>query len=179
MSNPYTKAGTMPIPKTLIAETQMTDTYTQLYIHIVLSVKGRQPLIPKQHKTELHKYITGIVTNKKQKMIQINSMPDHIHILIGVTPDIAISDLVRDIKRNATQLINRKRWTVGKFMWQAGFAAFTYSHSQLKDVITYIENQEEHHSHKTFKEEYLELLRRFDVSYNPKYVFDGDAAADT
>ena len=86
----------------------MADTYTQLYIHIVFSVKGRHPLIPKQHKAELHKYITGIITNKKQKMIQINSMPDHIHILIGMPPDIAISDLVRDIKRNTTQFINRK-----------------------------------------------------------------------
>ena len=157
----------------------MADTYTQLYIHIVFSVKGRQPLIPKRHKTELHKYITGIITNKKQKLIQINSMPDHIHILVGITPDIAISDLVRDIKRNATQLINRKRWTVGKFMWQEGFAAFTYSHSQLKDVITYIENQETHHSNKTFKEEYLELLKRFDVPYNPKYVFDVEGANET
>ena len=152
----------------------MADTYTQLYIHIVFSVKGRQPLILKEYKDELHKYITGIITNKKQKMIQINSMPDHIHILVGITPDIAISDLVRDIKRNATQFINRKRWIAGKFMWQEGFAAFTYSHSQLKDVIAYIENQEIHHSHKTFKEEYLELLKRFDVPYNPKYVFDSD-----
>ena len=101
-------------------------------------------------------------------------MPDHIHILAGITPDIAISDLVRDIKRNATQFINRKRWIAGKFMWQEGSAAFTYSHSQLKDVITYIENQEIHHSHKTFKEEYLELLKRFDIPYNPKYVFDSD-----
>ena len=150
----------------------MANTYTQLYIHIVFFVKGRQPLSPKQHKAELHKYITGIVTNKKQKTIQINSMPDHIHILIGMTPNIALSDLVRDIKRNATQFINRKRWTVGKFLWQEGFAAFTYSRSQLEDVITYIQNQEQHHSYKTFKEEYLELLKRFDVPYNPKYVFD-------
>ena len=95
----------------------MADTYTQLYIHIVFSVKGQQPLIPKKHKTELHKYITGIISNKKQIWIQINSMPDHIHILVGITPDIAISDLVRDIKRNTTQFINRKRWAVGKFMW--------------------------------------------------------------
>ena len=105
-------------------------------------------------------------------MIQINAMHDHIHILIGMTPDIAISDLVRDIKRNATQFINRKQRTVGKFRWQEGFAAFTDSHSQLKDVITYIESQENHHSYKTFKEEYLELLNRFDVPYHPKYVFD-------
>lgn len=165
----------MSITLTLNGKIQMADTYnTQLYIHIVFSVKGRQPLIPQQHKAELHKYINGIVTNKKQKMIQINSMPDHIHILIGITPNIAISDLVRDIKRNATQFINRKRWIVGQFMWQEGFAAFSYSHSQLKDVISYIEKQEKHHSTKTFKEEYLELLKRFDVSYNPKYVFDSD-----
>ncbi len=150
----------------------MADTYTQLYVHIVFSVKGRQPLIPKQHKAELHQYITGIITNKKQKVIQINSMPDHIHILVGITPDIAISDLVRAIKRSSTPFINGKRWGVGKFMWQEGFAAFTYSHSQLKDVATYIQNQEAHHSHKTFGEEYLELLKRFDVPYNPKYVLD-------
>ena len=150
----------------------MADTYTQLYVHIVFSVKGRHPLIPKQHKAELHKYITGIITNKNQKMIQINSMPDHIHILIGMTPDVALSDLVREIKKNATQFINRNRWTVGKFRWQEGFAAFSYSHSQLEDVITYIENQENHHLSKPFKEEYLEFLKRFDVPYNPKYVFD-------
>ena len=152
----------------------MADTYTQLYIHIVFSVKGRLPLIPNKHKDELHKYITGIITKKKQKLIQINSMPDHIHILIGITPDIAISDLVRDIKRNATLFINRKRWIVGKFTWQEGFAAFTYSHSQLKDVIAYIDNQEKHHSNTTFREEYLELLKRFNVPYQPKYVFDSD-----
>ena len=173
MSKPYSSVYNTH-KKNLTGNIQMADTYTQLYIHIVFSVKGRQPLIPKQHKAELHKYITGIVTNKMQKMIQINSMPDHTHIFIGITPDIAISDLVRDIKRNATQFINRKRWTVGKFMWQEGFAAFSYSHSQLKEVIAYIENQEQHHSHKTFKEEYLELLQRFDVLYNPIYVFDAD-----
>ena len=163
----------------LIGGIQMADTYTQLYIHIVFSVKGRQPLLPKKHKDELHKYMTGIITNKKQKLIQINSMPDHIHILVGITPDLAISDLVRDIKRNTTQFINRKQWTVGKFMWQEGFAAFTYSHSQLNDVITYIENQEKHHTNKTFKEEYLELLKRFNVAYNPKYVFDPEDTEQT
>lgn len=150
----------------------MADTYTKLYIHIVFSVRGRQPLISKHHKTELHQYITGIITKKNQKLLQINSMPDHIHILMGMTPDIAISDLVRDIKGSASRFINRKRWVAGKFMWQEGFAAFSYSYSQLKDIATYIENQEKHHSHKTFEEEYLELLKRFDVRYNPKYVFD-------
>lgn len=150
----------------------MADTYTKLYIHIVFSVKGRQPLIPKRHKAELHQYISGIINNKKQKVMQINSMPDHIHILVGMTPDLPISDLVRDIKGSTTRFINRNRWVAGKFAWQEGYAAFSYSYSQVNDVVTYIKNQEKHHANKTFKEEYLEFLKRFDVAYNPKYVFD-------
>ena len=150
----------------------MADTYTQLYIHIICAVKGRQSLIPKQHKEALHQYITRIITHKKQTVIRINSMPDHLHILVGITPDVAISDLVRDIKANSSKWINKKRWVVGRFEWQAGFAAFSYAHSQLDVVVRYIKNQEVHHSHQTFREEYLEFLKRFDVPYNPKYVFD-------
>ena len=150
----------------------MADTYTQLYVHIVFSVKSRQALIPKQHKLELHKYITGIITNKKQKLIQINSMPDHIHILIGMTPDVALSGLVKDIKVNSTRFINQKRWTVGHFSWQTGFGAFSYSHSQISKIATYIENQETHHSHQTFRDEYLTFLERFGIAYDLKYVFE-------
>ena len=157
----------------------MSDTYTKIYIHIVFSVKGRQPFIPKQHKAELHQYITGIINNKKQKVMQINSMPDHIHILVGMTPDVAISDLVRDIKGSTTRFINRKRRIPGKFMWQEGFGAFSYSYSQVNDVVAYIKNQEKHHANKSFKDEYLELLKRFDVVYNPKYVFDSVAENTT
>ncbi|MYF54477.1 IS200/IS605 family transposase, partial [Candidatus Poribacteria bacterium] len=147
----------------------MADTYTQLYIHIVFAVKGRQHLIPKQHKEALHQYITRIITNKKQTLIRINSMPDHIHILIGMKPDIALSDLVRDIKANSSKFINKKGWVAGKFEWQTGFGAFSYSRSQLDVVVNYINNQEAHHSHLTFREEYLAFLKRFDVPYNPKY----------
>ena len=150
----------------------MADTYTQLYIHIVFAVKSRQGLIPKQHKEALHQYITRIITNNRQTVIRINSMPDHIHILVGMTPDISLSALVRDIKANSSKFINRKQWVVGRFEWQAGFAAFSYSHSQLDSVVRYIKNQEAHHSHQTFREEYLAFLKRFDVPYNPKYVFD-------
>ena len=150
----------------------MADTYTQLYVHIVFSVKGRQALIPKHHKSELHKYITGIITNKGQKLIQINSMPDHIHILIGITPNVALSSLVKDIKVNSTRFINQKRWTLGQFSWQEGFGAFSYSHSQISEVTTYIENQEVHHSRRNFQEEYLAILERFGVDYDVKYVFD-------
>ena len=152
----------------------MADTYTQLYIHIIFAVKGRQSLIPKQHKDELHRYITGIINGKNQTVIQINSMPDHIHILVGITPDTAISNLVRDIKANSSKFINKQRWIAGRFEWQTGFAGFSYAHSQLDTVARYIKNQEEHHSRQTFREEYLAFLKRFNVSYNPKYVFDAD-----
>ena len=152
----------------------MADTYTQLYIHIIFAVKGRQSLIPKQHKEELHRYITGIIDSKNQTVIQINSMPDHIHILVGITPDIAISDLARDIKANSSKFINKQRWIAGRFEWQTGFAAFSYAYSQLDTVARYIKNQEEHHSRQTFREEYLAFLKRFNISYNPKYVFDSD-----
>ena len=157
----------------------MADTYTQLYIHLIFAVKGRQSIIPKQHKEELHKYITGIIDSKNQKVIQINSMPDHVHILVGITPDIAVSDLVRDIKANSSKFINRKRWVAGKFEWQEGFAAFSYAHSQLNTVARYIRNQETHHARQTFREEYIAFLKRFDVPYNPKYVFDADDTIET
>ena len=157
----------------------MPNTYTQIYIHIIFSVKGRQSLIPKQHKSELHGYIMGIIRKKKQTVIQINSMPDHIHILVGITPDTTISNLVRDIKANSTKFINRKQWVVGKFQWQEGFGAFSYARSQLDNIINYIRNQEKHHSQKTFREEYLEILKRFDVPYDERYVFDLNDNDDT
>ena len=153
----------------------MANTYAQLYVHVVFSVKGRHALIPKCYKAELHKYITGILTNKKQKLIQINSMPDHIHILIGMTPDVALSGLVKDIKVNSTRFINQKRWIAGQFSWQTGFGAFSYSHSQISDVATYIENQEAHHSQRTFRDEYIAFLERFGIAYDVKYIFDSVA----
>ena len=148
----------------------MADTYTQLYIRIILAVKGRECFIPKQHKEAVHQYITRIVTHKKQTVIQINSMPDHLDILVGITP-VAISDLVRDIKANSSKWINQKRWVGGRFEWQSGFGGFP-THSQLDMVVDYIKNQEAHHSGRTFQAEYLEFLERFDVPYNPEYVFD-------
>ena len=150
----------------------MANTYTQLYIHIVFAVKGRQNLISKIWKDELYKYITGIVINEGQKLIAINGMPDHIHILVGSKPNKALSDLVRDIKANSSRFINEKKWINGKFEWQTGFGAFSYSHSQLTNVINYIQNQEEHHKKKTFKEEYVDFLKAFDIDYNNQYLFD-------
>ncbi|AOW08808.1 IS200/IS605 family transposase [Flavobacterium gilvum] len=150
----------------------MANTYTQIYIHIVFAVKGRQNLVSKNWKDELYKYITGIITNEGQKLIAINGMHDHIHILVGLKPNKALSDLVRDIKSNSSKFINEKRWINGKFEWQTGFGAFSYNHSQLTNVINYIQNQEEHHKKKTFKEEYIDFLEAFNIDYNNEYVFE-------
>jgi len=149
----------------------MANTYTRSYIQVVFAVQGRYNLIRKEHKEELHKYITGIIRNKKQKLIAINSMPDHTHVFIGMKPSIALSDLVRDIKNNSTTFINEKNWVQGKFNWQEGFGAFSYGHSQIDAVVKYIQNQEKHHARKTFKEEYIEILEKFNVEYDTKYLF--------
>ncbi|TLD41745.1 MAG: putative transposase [Candidatus Jettenia ecosi] len=149
----------------------MANTYTQIYIHIVFSVQGRLNLIKGEWKDELYKYITGIIKGQEQKLYIINGMPDHTHILLSLKPHIAISDLIRDIKANSSRFINEKSWTRGKFQWQEGFGAFSYGRSQLEDVVEYIKNQEEHHRKKTFKEEYLEFLKKFQVPYDEKYLF--------
>lgn len=150
----------------------MPNTYSQIYIQIIFAVKGRENLISKNNREELHKYITGIVQKREQKMLSIFSMPDHTHLLIGLKPSIAISDLVRDIKAGSSNFINEKKWIQGKFNWQEGFGAFSYSRSQIDDVIKYILNQEEHHKKKTFREEYLDFLVKFDVQYDNKYLFE-------
>ena len=149
----------------------MANTYSQIYIHVVFAVEGRQNLIAPEHNDELQKYVTGIVTKQKQKLIAVNNMPDHVHILIGLRPDLALSDLIRDIKANSSAFITRKRWVRGRFNWQEGFGAFSYSRSQLDTVIRYIRNQQRHHARKTFREEYEELLQKFAVSYDERYIF--------
>ncbi|CAM3912018.1 IS200/IS605 family transposase [Flavobacterium branchiophilum] len=150
----------------------MANTYSQIYIQIVFAVKGRQNLIMKENREELHKFITGIVTNREQKLLSIFAMPDHVHILVGLKPNISISDLVRDIKAGSSKFINDSKWINGKFNWQEGFGAFSYSKSNLDNVIKYILNQEEHHKKRTFKEEYIDFLKKFEIEYNEKYLFD-------
>ena len=152
----------------------MANTYAQSYFHLVFAVKGRAYLVSPQWKDELYKYITGIVTNKKQKLIAINGMPDHIHILLGMKPDIALSDLVRDVKANSSKFVNERNFVTGKFEWQQGFGAFTLGHSQMDVIIQYINKQEEHHVSKTFKEEYVEFLKRYEIEFNTEYIFDVD-----
>lgn len=150
----------------------MANTFSKIYLHVVFSVKGRQNLIQKQWKDELHKYMCGIVTGKNQKVYAIGGVADHIHILISIKPNIVISDLVRDIKASSSKWVNEKGYLVGNFQWQEGFGVFSYAQSQLDSVIAYINNQEQHHQKKTFKQEYLDLLQKFDIRYDEKYVFE-------
>ena len=150
----------------------MADTYSQIYIHIVFAVKRRDNLISKKWKDELYKYITGIITNEGQKLLAINGMPDHIHILIGLKPAAVLSSIVRDIKANSSKFINDRKWIAGKFEWQQGFGAFSYSHSQLTNVINYIQNQEEHHKTKTFREEYIDLLKLYNIDFKNEFIFN-------
>tara|TARA_A100000171_G_scaffold27682_1_gene25765 strand:+ start:4049 stop:4507 length:459 start_codon:yes stop_codon:yes gene_type:complete len=150
----------------------MANTYTQIYVQIVFAVKGRENLIKPKNKETLHKFITGIVKNRGQKLLAVHSMPDHTHLFIGLEPNISISDLVRDVKAGSSKFINESNWLVGKFNWQVGYGAFSYSRSQVDHVIKYINNQEEHHRSRTFKEEYIDFLNKFNVEFEEKYLFD-------
>lgn len=150
----------------------MAGTFSQLYIQIVFALKGRENLISNQWKDDLHKYISGIIRGKEQKAIIMNGMPDHIHAFIGLKPSMSISDLVRDIKNNSSNFINDRSLVKGKFAWQEGYGAFSYSHSHIDSVYQYILNQETHHKKTTFREEYLEFLKRFEVEYDEQYLFD-------
>lgn len=150
----------------------MPNTYTQLYIQVVFAVKGRESFIKPYYREKIQKFITGIVTNRNQKLYQIFIMPDHTHILIGINPDMTISDLVRDIKAGSSKFINDNNLVKGKFNWQTGYGAFSYSRSHVDAVVKYIQNQEEHHKRKSFKEEYIDFLEKFEIEYHEKYLFE-------
>ena len=150
----------------------MPGTFSQIYIHAVFAVKGRENLIDKSWKEDLHKYIAGIIRVKEQKSIIVNGMADHIHAFIGLRPSMLISDIVRDIKNNSANFINDNKLVRGKFSWQEGYGAFSHSHSQIETVYNYILRQEEHHKKKTFREEYFGFLKKFDIPFEEKYLFE-------
>lgn len=150
----------------------MPNTYSQIYIQIVFAVKGRQNFIKESFREEIQKYMSGIVSNKKQKLYAIYCMPDHTHLLVSIKPDISISDLVRDIKSNTTSFIKETKFLDKPFSWQEGFGAFSYSKSQAPRVVNYILNQPSHHQKRNFKEEYLEFLKNYDIAYDEKYLFE-------
>ncbi len=149
----------------------MANTYTQIHLQFVFVVKYRAAVIHPSWKNELYKYISGIVQANKHKVIAINGMPDHIHLLIGLRPSQSISDLMQDVKGSSSKWINENGFTKNKFEWQEGYGAFSYSKSHLKRVIAYIENQEDHHTKKSFIEEYADFLNEFEIEYNERFIF--------
>lgn len=150
----------------------MANTYTQCYIHLVFSPKNREALISEAWKDELEKYTTGIIQNRKHKLLAIGTMPDHIHILIGYNINDLIPDLVENIKTSTNAWIKDKRLSKFKFEWQQGYGAFTHSRMQIDTVVNYILSQEEHHKKKSFKEEYLDMLIKNGVEFKEEYLFD-------
>jgi putative transposase len=150
----------------------MANTYSQIYIQAIFAVEQRAALIQSAWKEELFKYIGGIFRNKKQKLIAIGGVEDHVHLLFGLRPSMAISDLVRDVKSDSTEFIKRKHFTRRNFSWQEGFGAFSYSRSQLDSVAKYVLEQEKHHSKQSFRDEYVALLDRFEVEYEHRYLFN-------
>ena len=149
----------------------MANTYTQIHIHFVFAVKFRDGIIQSKWKEDLYKYMTGIIQNNNHKLLAINGMPDHIHILIGLRPAQSISDLMKEVKQSSSKWINQNKLTNGHFEWQEGYGAFSYSKSQIGQVINYIQNQELHHEKKTFTQEYRDFLRKFEVEYDEKFIF--------
>ena len=149
----------------------MANTYTQVHIHTVFAVQNRMSLISDNWEERLYQYITGIIQNHHHKLLVINGMPDHIHILIGLRPAQSISDLMQDIKADSSRWINENKFTFGRFNWQEGFGAFSYSKSQLSSVARYIENQKKHHLKKTFIDEYSKILIDFGIAYDERYIF--------
>ncbi len=149
----------------------MANTYTQIHIQAVFSVQDRYCIIQKTWKDELYQYITGIIQNHGHKVLAINGMPDHVHILFGMRPTQSLSDLMQDIKGDSSKWINKKEFIKGRFSWQEGFGAFSYGKSQVNNVIDYIKNQEIHHRRKSFTEEYLEFLKKFEVPFDERYIF--------
>jgi REP element-mobilizing transposase RayT len=148
----------------------MANTYTQIHIHAVFAVQNRISLIQSLWQKELYKYITGVVQNHGHKLLQIGGMPDHIHLLFGMRPTESLSDLMKFIKGESSEWINKRRFVPGKFSWQEGYGAFSYGKSQISNTVKYIQEQEIHHKKRTFAEEYLELLKIFEIEYDERYI---------
>jgi len=150
----------------------MADTFSQISIQVVFAVQNRKALIYKSWEEELYKYITGIIQKKGQKMLAINGTSNHIHFFFVMTPTCCLSDLVREIKKSSNTFISEKRFCSSKFQWQEGFGAFSHGYSQRKNVIHYIENQKEHHRIKSFMDEYLSFLNKFEIEFKNEYLFE-------
>lgn len=150
----------------------MAGVFGQFYVHVIFSPKNRANVIREVFREELQMYMTGIIQGKKHKVLAIYCMPDHLHILVGLRPVMALAELVQVLKKESTNFINEKKWLAGKFAWQEGYGFFSHSHAELDKVIQYILNQKKHHAKRSFREEYLEILQRCEVGFEEKYLFE-------
>jgi len=150
----------------------MANTFSQIYLQFVFAVQGQQSLIQREHKEELHKYITSLVQVRKAKMLAVHCMSDHTHLFVGFKPSILISDFVKEIKVQSNEFITAKKWVSGKFNWQEGYGVFSYGHSQIDTVCKYVLNQEAHHRKKTFREEYYSFLEKFAIPFEERFLFE-------
>lgn len=150
----------------------MAGTFSQVYIQVVFAVNGRTNLLQKPWRDEVFKYMSGIIKGKNQKPIIVNGIANHVHLFVGLKPSMSLSDLIRDVKNNSSNFINEQKFVSGKFSWQEGFGSFSYSHSQIDQVYQYILNQEKHHHQRTFKEEYLDFLKKFEIEFDERYLFE-------
>ncbi len=149
----------------------MANTYTQIHIHAIFGVQNRISLIKSEWEEELYRCITGIITQQGHKLLAINGMPDHVHVFMGLRPVQSVSDLMQEVKTSSSKWINQKKLVTGKFSWQEGFGAFSYSKSHVNNVIDYIKSQKEHHQKSSFIDEYLSLLRKFEIDFDERYIF--------
>ena len=149
----------------------MANTYTQIHLQVVFAVRFRLAMIQPTWEGELHKYISGIIQSQDHKLLIINGMPDHIHVLFGLRPTQSLSDLMQDVKSSSSKWINERGFIAGRFEWQEGYGAFSYSKSQLSNVINYIKTQKEHHSGISFLKEYRSLLEEFEINFDDRYIF--------
>jgi putative transposase len=147
-------------------------TFTQMYVQLVFAVKNRDAVLKEDFRERVFEYMSGIITNMKHKSMIINGTSNHVHILFGLNPSVSVSDTVHDIKRSSSLFINNEKLCPGRFSWQEGYGGFTYSRSQIADVYYYIENQESHHTKRTFREEYIDILIKNEIEYDQRFLFD-------
>lgn len=149
----------------------MANTYHQIYIQTVFAVKFRQGLILPEFRQELFGYIGQTIGNLGHKTLIVNGVADHVHCFFGMNPEQSLSNLMREVKANASGWVNKKKFLSHRFEWQKGFGAFSYAKSQVNAVFKYIQNQEEHHKSRTFRAEYIDILQKFEIDHNEKFIF--------
>lgn len=147
-------------------------TFTQIYIQLIFSPMFREYLLKEQFRSLIYKYMSGIITNLGHKSIIVNGVSDHVHIFLGLNPNISISETAKEIKRGSSKFINEEHFFAGRFQWQNGYGGFSYSHSQIDNVYNYILNQVIHHAKRSFRDEYLEFLNRNDITFEEQYLFE-------